>query len=98
MPTSNESEPRRRDVAAGLAEHKLDAMLVSHGANLRYLSGFTGSNGSLLILDGKSILFTDPRYRIQAAQESTCQVKVAKGPLGDEIARAIQRSGARRIG
>jgi len=71
---------------------------VSFSPNLRYLSGFTGSNGALLILPGKSILFTDPRYEIQAAQESTCQVRIGKGPLVDDVLAAIRRLGVKRIG
>src|SRR5438552_14411844 len=98
MPAATESEPRRHGVAAALAERKLDALLISFGPNLRYLSGFTGSNGTLLILPGKSILFTDPRYRIQAAQESTCQVKIVKGPLLGDTLAAIHKLGPRRIG
>jgi len=71
---------------------------VAFSPNLRYLTGFTGSNGSLLVLGGKSILFTDPRYQIQAAQEVTCRVKTAKGPLLADIAAAIARLGLERIG
>jgi Xaa-Pro aminopeptidase len=95
---NNEFEPRRGAVSGGLAARKLDAMLVSFGANLRYLSGFTGSNGALLILPGRSILFTDPRYTIQAGQESTCQVRIAKGPLLMDLVAAIRRLGLKRIG
>ena len=50
----NEFEQRRQTVASGLAERKLDALLVSFGPNLRYLSGFTGSNGNLLVTAGRS--------------------------------------------
>jgi Xaa-Pro aminopeptidase len=85
-------------VASGLAERKLDGLLVAFSPNLRYLTGFTGSNGSLLVLDDKSILFTDPRYQIQAAQEVTCRLKIAKGPLVAEVAAAIARLGLKRIG
>src|SRR5215470_10857741 len=95
---NSEFEQRRRNVAEGLKERKLDAMLISFSPNLRYLSGFTGSNGALLILPGKSILFTDPRYTIQASQESRCTVRVGKGPLIDSVLGAIRRLGVRRIG
>jgi Xaa-Pro aminopeptidase len=95
---SNEFEQRRQTVASGLAEHKLDGLLVSFGPNLRYLSGFTGSNGLLLMTPGKSILFTDPRYTIQAGQESTCQVRIAKGPLADGVVAAIAKLGLKRLG
>src|ERR1700720_3033760 len=82
LPVENsEFEIRRDAVAAGLAERKLDAMLVAFSPNLRYLSGFTGSNGNLLLTPERSILFTDPRYRSQSAQETTCEVRIAKGPL-----------------
>ncbi len=57
-------------------------MLVSFGPNLRYLTGFTGSNGNLLLLSGEAILFTDPRYQIQAAQEVTCRVQICQGAAG----------------
>lgn len=95
---SNEFYQRRQTVAAALPERKLDALLVTHGPNLRYLSGFTGSNGTLLLLSGQSILFTDPRYRIQAARESTCHVRIAKGPLLVDVLAAVGRLGVKRIG
>jgi Xaa-Pro aminopeptidase len=98
LSSSNPFEQRRQAVASGLAERKLDGLLVAFSPNLRYLTGFTGSNASLLVLGGTSILFTDPRYRIQAAQEVTCRVKVAKGPLPAEIAAAIAKLGLKRIG
>jgi len=60
---NNPYEQRRQAVAAGLPARKLDCLLVAFSPNLRYLSGFTGSSGALLILPGRSILFTDPRYR-----------------------------------
>jgi Xaa-Pro aminopeptidase len=95
---NDEFEQRRQTVASGLAEHKLDGLLVSWGPNLRYLSGFTGSNALLLVTPGKSILFTDPRYTIQAGQESTCQVRIAKGPLVIDVVAAIAKSGLKRVG
>src|SRR5580698_10614577 len=76
---------RRQTVVAGLAARKLDAMLVAFSPNLRYLSGFTGSHGNLLVTPGRSILFTDPRYQIQSVQETTCEVRIVKGPLSVAI-------------
>src|ERR1700682_1002010 len=98
MARGSEFDARRAAVASGLAARKLDALLVSFSANLRYLTGFTGSNGSLLVTDGQAILFTDPRYQMQARQEVTCPVKIAKGPLVLDIAAAIARLRLRRIG
>jgi len=98
VPTVDEYAERRKTVAAGLAERKLEALFISWSANLRYLSGFTGSNGSLLITPGQTILFTDPRYDVQAREEVSCPVKIAKGPLVFDIAAAIARLKLRRIG
>jgi Xaa-Pro aminopeptidase len=94
----SEFQARRRTVSAGLDRRKLDALLVAFSPNLRYLSGFTGSNGNLLLTPQRSILFTDPRYRIQAALETTCEVRIAKGTLAAAIGTAIARLGLKRIG
>ena len=48
-----------------------DAFLVSSLVNVRYLSGFTGSNGLLLISGDNDFLFTDSRY-IEQGREQTC--------------------------
>ena len=45
-----------------LAEKGLDAILISQPENRRYLSGFTGSAGWLLISAERSVLATDFRY------------------------------------
>jgi Xaa-Pro aminopeptidase len=94
----SEFQARRRTVSVGLDGRKLDALLVAFSPNLRYLSGFTGSNGNLLLTPQRSILFTDPRYRIQAALETTCEIRIAKGPLAVALGTAIARLGLKRIG
>ena len=63
-------DQRRHLAGEALAEHKVQALVVSSAANIRYLSGFTGSNGLLLLLPERAILFTDPRYGLQAAAET----------------------------
>jgi Xaa-Pro aminopeptidase len=95
---TDDFDERRLTVAAGLAERKLDGFLAAFSPNLRYLSGFTGSNGNLLIAPGAAILFTDPRYSIQAAEETACSVRIAKGPLVGEVAAAIRKLRLKRIG
>jgi len=93
-----EFETRRRSVSADLAARKLDALLVAFSPNLRYLTGFTGSNGCLLVTPSKSILFTDPRYQIQVAQEVSTQVKICTGPLAAGALSAIARLGLKLVG
>ena len=45
-----------------LASHKIDALIVSSPASIRYLSGYAGSNGLMLISKTDEHFFTDPRY------------------------------------
>ena len=53
-----------------LKERDIDSMLVSASENRRYLSGFTGSSGYLLISASDAVLATDFRYVEQAGRES----------------------------
>jgi Xaa-Pro aminopeptidase len=62
-------EARLAIVAASLTEHHLDALLVSGRANVRYLTGFSGSSGLLLVTPRESVLITDFRYQTQVADE-----------------------------
>jgi Xaa-Pro aminopeptidase len=50
---------------------RIDALLITHLPNVRYLSGFSGSSGVLIVTGRSSVLFTDGRYRQQAKQEAT---------------------------
>jgi len=82
-----------------LAERKLDGYIVSHAANLRYLCGYTGSNGLLLFLDGQRIFFTDGRYTTQAREEvHGARVIIARGPLFPEAIKGISARTATRLG
>ena len=82
-----------------MPEFKLDALLVSSPANVRYLSDYAGSNGLMLITSSECHFFTDPRYEIEAREKVTCKVHVAKGPLTEAAAARIGKSKAlKRIG
>jgi Xaa-Pro aminopeptidase len=73
---------RQQRLAAQLAEKRLAGMVVTHLANVRYLSGFTGSAGILAIAAGKRpklAFFTDGRYTEQAhAEVHDAKVVIAK--------------------
>lgn len=53
-----------------IAEKGLDAFLISQPENYRYLSGFSGSSGWLLVSPDKAVLATDFRYTEEAQQET----------------------------
>ena len=52
-----------------LKDAQLDAMIVTHLLNVRYLTGFTGSNGLVVIGPGVRAFLTDFRYVEQAGAE-----------------------------
>jgi Xaa-Pro aminopeptidase len=78
---------------------KVDALLVSAPPNVRYLCGFTGDNGLLLVTPESQTLFTDPRFTIQAAGECSCEVKtVTKTPLDQAALQMVRRKRLKRVG
>ncbi len=93
-------EPARRDaLRATAAQRGLDAVLVTDLLNVRYLTGFTGSNGVLLVrTDGADLFGTDGRYTTQAAtQVPDVEVLVDRATVAGVAAAAV-RSGVGRLG
>ncbi len=93
-----ELEQRRRSVQTALAGHKVHALLVSSPASVRYLSGYAGTNGLILVTPSETHFFTDPRYALEAATSITCTVHIAKRPLIEEIAGLVKRKKLKKIG
>ena len=60
---------RRDALAEKVAERELDALLVSNLVNLRWLTGFTGSNGAAVVGAGAPRFVTDFRYLTQSAEQ-----------------------------
>ncbi|MDH6193698.1 Xaa-Pro aminopeptidase [Mycobacterium frederiksbergense] len=91
---------RRDRLRRRLVDADLDAMLVTDLVNVRYLSGFTGSNAALLIrsTDATPVLATDGRYRTQAAQQAPDAEVVIERACGPHLAGRAAHDGARRLG
>jgi Xaa-Pro aminopeptidase len=51
------------------AEAGIDALIVTHLPNVRYLTGFTGSAAMLVLTEHSSVFTTDGRYRTQAGEQ-----------------------------
>ncbi len=78
-----------------------DAMLVTHPQDVRYLTGFTGSNAALVVPlhsttprrpPRKPMLFTDGRYIAQARQQTrNAGVVIAQGPVLREACAWMQK-------
>lgn len=67
-------------VRTWLAEHRLDGLLVFSLPNVRYLTGFSGSNALVLITAHDAVLLTDFRYQSQAAEEVGAVARVRIEP------------------
>jgi Xaa-Pro aminopeptidase len=67
---------RQRALRAALAAEGLDGLLVTYLPNIRYLTGFTGSAGLLLVRADAALLVTDFRYATQAPQEVAAAARV----------------------
>jgi Xaa-Pro aminopeptidase len=86
---------RQRKLGAHLAITRFDALLISHLPNIRYLCGFTGSAGLLLLEQAGNTFFTDVRYDTQAHEEvKGAEVVVAnKSPLDSAAGWIAARRG-----
>ena len=56
-------------IAGSLESKGIDGILISHITNVRYITGFSGSYGCLLISSKEKIFWTDSRYEEHAKQE-----------------------------
>jgi Xaa-Pro aminopeptidase len=84
---------RRDRLRAVAAERGLDAVLVTNLLNVRYLTGFTGSNGALLVRTAGADLFgTDGRYTTQAGiQVPDVELLVDRATVAALARAAVQR-------
>jgi Xaa-Pro aminopeptidase len=97
MPDS-EIAQRRQDIAAQLDGLKVDALLVTSPANVRYLSGFAGSNGLILLTASETHFFTDPRYATIARAEVQGTVHIVKGPMIPGVIEVVKKTRLKRLG
>ena len=82
---------RQDALRTALSREGLDALLVTHLANIRYLTGFTGSAGLLLVRPADTVLITDFRYATQAPQEagSSASVEIDPSSVWQRLARLL---------
>jgi Xaa-Pro aminopeptidase len=65
-------------------------LLVTHPANVYYLTGFSGDAGALLVRKSSAYLFTDGRFRIQARDEvRVARVEIVQGSPSVAAATAL---------
>ncbi|HVE69235.1 MAG TPA: Xaa-Pro peptidase family protein [Solirubrobacteraceae bacterium] len=95
--------PRAERLASLAADRELDALLVREPVNLRWLTGFTGTNGLAVVesgADGRRVFVTDFRYVERAAEEVGEGFARAEGQrdLLDAVAGALPERRPLRLG
>ena len=78
----------------------VDALLVTTPPNVRWLTGFTGSAGLLLVTPDRAVLTTDGRYRTQSAEQTAAAgvgdvVEVVVGGVQDQRGAVVAAAGGR---
>lgn len=85
-------------VRTQLTAWQVEAVLITNDANRRWLSGFTGSTGKVLVTASEAILIVDSRYWEQAAREVPhCTINRHKGRRWD-IGEVVHATHVTRIG
>lgn len=93
-------EARQAGARALLAAEGLEALLVTHLPNIRYLTGFTGSAGLLLLRPGGAVLFTDFRYATQAPLEvgDAAEIEIDPASVWERLKRSCAAHPEQTIG
>jgi Xaa-Pro aminopeptidase len=90
-------EARVAGAAAALEAKGVDALLVTDRANVRYLTGFSGTNGQVLVTGSGAVFFTDPRYEARAgALVQGARIDVYRDRLTDRLPDHL--GGVERLG
>jgi Xaa-Pro aminopeptidase len=78
-----------------LEERELDSLLVTNLINVRYLTGFTGTNGACVVTPEERLFMTDFRYLEQAREQVPDyeRVEVGRDIIGDLAKRLRGRAG-----
>lgn len=83
---------RLRAVRQSIAEASCDALIVTKSQNVRWLTGFTGSNGTAVVTGDGLTLVTDGRYTTQAEAELSEAKVEADVIISRELLGSLQKS------
>jgi len=82
-----------------LDELNVDALVITSRLNVRYLSGFTGSAGTLLIGRDFAVMLTDRRYTLRAQSEAPgYEIVVPDNPDDDLFKTQLEGRSLRKVG
>jgi len=90
---------RLQKLRSQFAEREIDAIFITQSENRRYLSGFDGTAGYLLITAQEAILATDFRYTEQAAREAPgFEILRITNNIADWFPGLVRDAGIKRLG
>jgi Xaa-Pro aminopeptidase len=90
---------RLRRLRETMQAHDLEAVFITNAYNRKYLSGFTGSSGYLIITQEQAILLTDFRYMTQAPAQARYFQVIEHGPKAIESVKEIlNKQSVKRLG
>jgi Xaa-Pro aminopeptidase len=82
-----------------MKEQGLEALLITNGINRRYMTGFTGTSGYVVITDSRAFLFTDFRYMTQAPMQAPDYEVVEHGAKATDVIReTLLKLGLKKLG
>ena len=86
-------------VRARLDELGIDALLITTPSNRRWVSGFTGTAGVVLVNRDRALIATDARYFEQVAQQAAkCALLRANGAMAEWVPLLLEGLGGQRLG
>ncbi len=99
MPPDRRAE-RQAALRQAIGGEGLDALLVTHLPNIRYLTGFSGSAAVLLVREDTTVLITDFRYAEQAPAEvgAAATVEIDQRSVWERLGRVLAARPTGRIG
>ena len=93
---------RCQKIQRSLSSKKADALLVTNPVNVRYLSGFTGGDGALLIRRDSVTLLSDGRFTLQIEEEcpdiDDVYIRPTREAMATAIAKVYGKEKAGRLG
>lgn len=90
---------RLQNLRSKLDSLDIDTLFITQPQNRRYMTGFTGSAGQLIVTRARALLLADSRYWEMAAQQAPAwEIVRVTGKPTDELKHQLEQLGAQRVG
>jgi Xaa-Pro aminopeptidase len=97
--SGSQRDQRLERLEARVSERELDLLLVTDLVNVRWATGFTGSNGAAVVGSGTRTFVTDFRYLTQSAEQvPDFRREIAQADLLAGVAKTLPEDAPLRLG